>query len=79
VLGVSLDQPNGKDAWTKAIMEDNLTWQHVSDLQYWQSPIVSLYKIEGIPFNVLVDPSGKIIADNLRGEMLEEKLAAVLK
>jgi thiol-disulfide isomerase/thioredoxin len=79
VLGVSLDQPGGKDAWTKAIMEDKLTWQHVSDLKYWQSPIVPMYKIEGIPFNVLVDPAGKIIADNLRGELLEEKLAEVLK
>lgn len=79
VLGVSLDQPDGKDKWTRAIMEDGLTWTHISDLQFWQSPVVSLYKFNGIPFNVLVDPSGKIIADNLRGPELENKLAEVLK
>lgn len=78
ILGVSLDKPGKKDQWLKAIMEDNLTWTHVSDLQYWQSPVVGLYKIEGIPFNVLIDPQGKVIAEGLRGPGLEAKLDEVL-
>jgi thiol-disulfide isomerase/thioredoxin len=79
VLGVSLDRPGQKEEWLKAVMQDKLTWTQVSDLTYWNSPVVPLYKIEGIPFNVLVGPDGKIIADNLRGAELEAKLAAVLK
>ena len=63
----------------KAAMKDGLTWTHVSDLQEWSSMVVPLYKIDGIPYNVLVDPSGKIIAESLRGEELEKKLAEVLK
>ena len=77
VLGVSLD--NDKDAWKKAIADDNLTWTHISDLKQWQSSVVSLYQFNGIPFNVLVDPQGKIIASELRGEELDKKLASVLK
>lgn len=79
ILGVSLDKPGGKDAWTKAIMKDKLTWNHVSDLNYWDSPVVALYKIEGIPYNILVDPNGTIIAEKLFGQELENKLAEVLK
>lgn len=76
VLGVSLDQK--KEDWLKAIQEDKLTWSHISDLKYWSSVVVPLYNIEGIPYNVLVDPSGKIIAENLRGPELEAKLNSVL-
>ena len=77
ILGVSLDKD--KDAWTKAIMHDHLTWNHMSDLKYWSSAAVGAYQISGIPFNVLLDPTGKIIAQNLRGEDLENKLSEVLK
>ena len=77
VLGVSLDKDKG--AWLKAISKDNLTWQQISDLKQWESAAVSLYGFDGIPYNVLVDPQGKIIADNLRGNDLEIKLAEVLK
>ncbi len=79
IFGVSLDRPGQKDDWTKAIMQDNLTWTHVSDLMYWNSPVVPLYNISGIPYNVLIDPEGKIIGEKLFGEALEEKLAEVLK
>ena len=78
ILGVSLDRPGQKDKWLKAIMDDKLTWTHVSDLKYWDSPVVPLYKIEGIPYNVLIDPSGKIVAENLRGSALEAKLTEIL-
>jgi peroxiredoxin len=77
VLGVSLDKD--KSSWVDAIKSDSLTWQHVSDLQYWNSVVVNEYKFQGIPFNVLVDPSGKIIASDLRGEDLTNKLSQVLK
>jgi len=79
ILGVSLDQPGQKDEWLKAVMQDKLTWTHVSDLKFWNSAVVPLYKIEGIPYNVLVDPEGKVIGENLRGSSLEEKLAEVLQ
>jgi peroxiredoxin len=79
ILGVSLDRPGQKEEWMKAVMQDNLTWTHISDLTYWESPVVPAYKLEGIPFNVLVDPQGKIIAEGLRGEELEKKLSEVLK
>ncbi|MCW3109005.1 MAG: thioredoxin family protein [Segetibacter sp.] len=77
ILGVSLDQD--KAAWQKAIANDNLTWTHMSDLKQWESAAVQAYGFDGIPFNVLVDPTGKIIASSLRGEELERKLGEVLK
>ena len=77
VFGVSLDR--NKEDWVKAIKEDNLTWTHVSDLKYFQSEAALLYNINAIPFSVLVDPKGVIIAKNLRGEELHKKLAEVLK
>lgn len=77
VLGVSLDQ--GKAEWLKAIKADNLTWTQVSDLKYWNNEVSRAYHIESIPSNLLVDPDGKIIAKNLRGQELFKKLAEVLK
>lgn len=80
VFGVSLDNPGKKDAWIKAIEEDQLgQWKHVSDLQGWKSKVVELYAIRGIPQNYLLDKEGKIVASNLRGEALEAKLAELLK
>jgi len=79
VLGVSLDRPGQKDKWLKAISDDQLVWTNISDLQFWNSAVVSLYGFDGIPFNVLVDPQGKVIAEGLRGSMLEEKLGEVLQ
>jgi len=77
ILGVSLDKT--KDSWLKAIHEDQLTWTHVSDLQYWNSKAVETFKFEGIPYNILIDPQGKIIAESLRGAELENKLKEVLQ
>jgi peroxiredoxin len=79
VLGVSLDKPGQKDKWLQAIEDDKLAWTNISDLQYWSSPVVSLYGFDGIPFNVLLDPQGKVIAESLRGPGLEGKLEEVLK
>ena len=77
VLGVSLDKD--KDAWLAAIKQDGLSWKHISDLQYWSSAAVGLYGFDGIPYNVLIDPQGKIIATSLREGALQEKLGEVLK
>lgn len=77
ILGVSLDKEKG--AWQDAIKEDHLTWTHVSDLKYWQSQAVETFHFSGIPFNVLIDPQGKIIGQGLRGDELENKLKEVLK
>lgn len=75
VLGISLDQPNAKDKWIKAIHDDQLTWTHVSDLQFWKNAVAVQYGIQAIPQNLLIDPQGKIIGKNLRGEDLQKKLA----
>jgi peroxiredoxin len=77
VLGVSLDQ--SRDNWINAIHADNLTWSHVSDLKSWSNEVAQLYKIQGIPANMLLDPNGKIIARNLRGEDLHNKLKQLLQ
>jgi peroxiredoxin len=77
VLGVSLDQTKPK--WLEAIKTDNLTWTHVSDLQYWDNAVAKLYSIQSIPANLLIDPNGKIIARDIRGEELQRKLQEILK
>lgn len=75
IYGVSLDR--SKDAWTNAISQDGLTWNHVSDLKYWQSEAAQTYGVSGIPFTVLIDKDGKIIGTNLRGATLENKLKSI--
>ena len=77
VLGVSLDR--SKDAWLKAIKDDNLTWTHVSDLKFWSNEVAQKYKIQSIPQNFLIDPQGKIIARDLRGQALSRRLDELLK
>ena len=72
IYAVSLDKT--KDAWLKAIERDNLTWIHVSDLKFWQSAGAKTYNVSGIPYTVLLDKEGKIIATGLRGAELEKKL-----
>lgn len=78
VLGVSLDRPGQKEKWIEAIKKDNLTWTHVSDLQFWANSAAQLYHVSGIPYNFLVDPQGKIVAKNLRGPDLEKKLCEII-
>jgi thiol-disulfide isomerase/thioredoxin len=76
ILGVSLDKD--KDKWVEAILADGLNWMHVSDLQFWNSQAVKVFHFDGIPYNVLIDPNGKIIAESLRGDALEAKLKELL-
>lgn len=75
VFGVSLDRT--REDWVKAIQEDGLTWTHVSDLKYFESQAARDYNINAIPFSLLLDREGKIIAKNLRGAALEKKLEEV--
>ena len=75
ILGVSLDRT--KEDWLKAIAADNLTWIHVSDLQYWQNAAARLYGVNAIPQSFLLDKDGKIIGKGLRGEDLANKLAEI--
>jgi alkyl hydroperoxide reductase subunit AhpC len=77
ILGVSLD--TRKEAWIKAITDDKLSWNQVSDLQGWGNEVAVLYEIQSVPANLLIDPTGKVIAKDLRGEELEKKLAEILK
>lgn len=79
VLGVSLDQPTGKQRWLDAIHKDNLTWTQVSDLKYWKNDVAVMYGVQAIPQNYLIDPQGKIIGKDLRGEALNAKLAELFK
>lgn len=79
VLGVSLDQENAHAKWVEAIKADNLTWTQVSDLAFWKNAVAQQYAVNSIPQNFLLDPTGKIIAKNLRGKNLEAKLAEVIK
>lgn len=78
IIGVSLDQPGAKDRWMKAIHDDKLTWTHVSDLQFWNNEVAKQYGIQSIPQNLLLDPQGKIVAKNLRGETLGIELEKFL-
>ncbi len=77
ILGVSLDQ--SKDAWLKAIQQDGLAWTQVSDLKFWDNAAATLYGVQSIPYNVLVDPNGTIIAENLHGEQIVQTLRKVIK
>lgn len=77
ILSVSLDQ--AKPAWLSAIQMDGLNWSHVSDLKGWNNEVAGMFQIRSIPQNLLIDPAGKIIAKNLRGPLLENKLSQILQ
>ncbi len=76
IYQVSLDKT--KEAWVSAIKDDGLTWIHVSDLKYWDSPVTKTYNVDNIPSSFLLDLDGTIIAKNLRGDALYEKLVSLL-
>ncbi|OQP58896.1 TlpA disulfide reductase family protein [Niastella populi] len=77
VVAVSLDQ--GKSSWEGAVKKDGMPWIHVSDLKGWQNEVAVKYGINAVPQNLLINPEGVIIAKNLRGEGLTEKLSAYIK
>ena len=75
ILQVSLDEK--KEKWLKAMEDDQLPWINVRNTKGWDKEIESLFNIQGVPTNYLVDPDGKIIARNLRGEDLEKRLSEI--
>jgi peroxiredoxin len=77
ILSVSLDRPNDRQKWLQAIHHDGLKWTQVSDLNFWKSPVVGLYKLTALPQNFLIDPNGKIIARDLDGDQLAARLAGI--
>ena len=79
VLGVSLDKEDKRDAWQQAIVKDGLVWTQVADLKGWENSAAKLYEVHAIPQNYLIDPTGKIVAKNLRGEALHAKLKELIK
>ncbi len=77
IFGVSLDQT--KDKWLKAIKDDNYSWPQAGDMKGWENAAARQFGVMGIPFNMIVDPNGVVVARNLRGEALEKKLEEILK
>ncbi|MDY8138943.1 TlpA disulfide reductase family protein [Aquimarina sp. 2201CG5-10] len=76
IIGVSLDKR--EKSWTQAIADDNLEWNHVSNLKYWQDPIAKAYGVRSIPATFILDENGNVIAKNLRGPSLEKKISELL-
>ncbi len=78
IISVSLDQPGQKQRWINAIKKDQMDWYHVSNLQFWNDPIPRSYGVRAIPATFLLDETGTIVAKNLRGKELEDKIAELL-
>jgi peroxiredoxin len=79
IISISLDEGGSRAKWLKAIAEDQLPWAQVSDLRGFASETAKQYGVQAIPQNFLLDPTGKIVATNLRGDALQAKLAQLLK
>ncbi|AWK06648.1 TlpA family protein disulfide reductase [Flavobacterium crocinum] len=76
IVGVSLDKDAAK--WKEAIAKDGLTWTHVSNLKFWDEPIAKQYNVESIPATFILDASGKVVAQDLRGPELKAKIIELL-
>ena len=76
IVGVSLDRT--KASWLRAIDDDGLIWNHVSNLKFWQDPIAKLYNIRAIPASFIIDQEGRIIDKNLRGAQLAARISQIL-
>ncbi len=72
ILGISLDR--NKESWQKAIDRFGISWIQISDLKFWKSPVAKLYEVDELPFNIIIDGQGTILAKNLHGKDLEEFL-----
>ncbi len=68
-----------KDKWLQAIKKDNLIWTQVSDLKFWDNEVAKQYNIQSVPYNLLLNPDGVIIAKNLRGEEIQKKLSEFIR
>lgn len=80
IISVSLDRPGQKDRWLQAIEDDNLEqWSHVSNLKFWDEPVAKKYRVRSIPATFILDEDGIIVAKNLRGDALDNKIGELLK
>ncbi len=79
ILGIALEQKDDKTKWLKAINNDKLLWTQVTDYKYWNNAVALQFGVHSIPFNLLVDPTGKIIDKNLNPSDLENRLADLFK
>jgi peroxiredoxin len=78
VLGIGLEQANGRASWMNAIHQDHLTWTQLSDMKYYDNAVAHLYAVAAIPQNFLIGPDGKIVGQNLFGQFLTDKLKELL-
>lgn len=78
IISVSLDRPDQRAQWLKAIEDDQMDWYHISNLQFWNDPIVKEYGVRAIPATFLLDEKGKIVAKDLRGAALGRKVGELL-
>jgi len=78
IISISLDKPGDKERWLKAIADDKMDWQHISNLEYWSEPIARLYGVKAIPATYILDESGRIVAKDLRGPALGKKIGELL-
>jgi thiol-disulfide isomerase/thioredoxin len=76
IIGVSLDKE--AKAWKEAIAKDNLTWTQVSNLKFWEEPIAAQYGVQSIPATFILDATGKVVAQDLRGDELRAKVLELL-
>lgn len=76
IVGVSLDKE--AKAWKEAIAKDNLTWTQVSNLKFWEEPIAAQYGVQSIPATFILDATGKVVAQDLRGDELRTKILELL-
>ena len=79
ILSVALEKEGQSQKWKKAIADDKMVWPQVTDFKYWRSPVVGLYAIQGIPYNVLLDKNGLIIAHDIHGDELTQLLQTLIK
>ena len=77
VVGYSLD--SSEKSWQNAVKQDSLPWVQLSGLGVVCVDVAKLYGVSAIPSNFLIDPEGKILAVDLRGEELEKALEQVLE
>ncbi len=78
IISISLDRPNQRAQWLKAIEDDKMDWYHISNLNYWDDPIAREYGVRSIPATFIIDENGKIVAKNVRGGALAQKVAELL-
>ena len=79
ILGIALEQKTDKEKWLKAIQKDKLSWPQLTDYKFWDNAVARQFGIQAIPFNLLVDPTGKILGSNLYGEELDNRLAEIFR